>query len=1056
MFGYHFPSQAQLQSTGLPPKPEVFVNREQEQFDIINSLTTSGPNHSRIVTVTGAPGHGKSALATVCGYTLHDMGLRVRHIDLRSARTEEDVIKYILSALGVTRSKSTRNELISKVKKEYSVVILILDNADCFTLSNEDIKEKFNDLMDLILDNSHGIHIIITTQYKLKFTDSIRGHIPVQNLTEHHSLEFIDTCNPQIPHQQALLLVTYTDGIPLALKIISSLLQGLNGPEINNILTDLSFDPLHILSPEDINKRLNKVFSIATNYLSEDDRLCFVVLTHFPSSFMHHAAISILGCFISDTACLQRLQHRSLLEYNPNIKRYHILHLLQLHGYNLRGIFQQQKEFNLTFAQHYMSEALSTTSQRELFGYLSTEVHNVRYVLDVVVNMDTPYNSTELLVEFAKLTFDILPYHQPMLLVHRFWMSVHESMKKLMAEGLSGQCVENFGVTVAFEVKLAVYLYYRNESFLYSRMGFFADTNVTVNMSVAGRLKQCVKDMDLLKYLIYLAIYYEHQGNSTAYVGILKTAMKLFGNGTSEDGSELAYRMGTFLCEVGEHDLAIALLENALKEKPNDFKIAFILMNTLWTLDQKDQIGKILETLERRFNESYNQKLNEACTTFIDGMPSQNCLRNLKSAGIAIGVYNVINAMFCARNGEQAVHMNFQFYNETFTNTIFHAARAVNISEVELLSTFALDHEQTLANKTAMINTFEVAIALLNAFLFVLEFELKSHVELYQLYMGMQEIRNFRMFQADPPIPTNDWEIDIGLKCKYYTKNSSLIGRITLESLIKMMLTHKLELEIRDSFLKSKLPQLLETQGHMYTAVAYYTTYLLSMRYEVFGNIEVAKNYTEQALKYLPDVLDVDDKVREFLDLKLRVAKLELILHNYVRALEIFRNCSFTIIIAGREDTIKLKKKDTHMRRDVSTVWDGHEMSAQRQFVNQFGQFFTKPVSDQQIPAKLVSHMQFAVTFIMVWCLLVGIGVVVIETHYFLYLLHASQSPVYRVYYAIPDHAAVWKGQPFLPLAVRWNKLRVFGVTLILTVVSYLAYIIAYHTYNILHYLDYL
>ena len=331
MFGYYFPSQARLVSTGLPPKPEVFVNREQEKSDIINSLTTSGPNHSRIVTVTGAPGHGKSALATVCGYTLHNMGLRVRHVDLRSARTEEDVIKYILNALGVTRSKCTQNELISKVKKEYSVVILILDNADYFTLSNEDIKDKFNDLMDLILENSQGIHIIITTQYKLKFTDSIRGHIPVHNLTEHHSLEFIDTCSPQIPHQQALLLVTYTDGIPLALKIISSLLQGLNGPDIDNILTDLSSDPLHTLSPEDTNKRLNKVFSIATNYLSENDRVCFVVLTHFPSSFTHHAAISILGHFISDTACLQRLQHRSLLEYNPNIKRYHILHLLQLH-----------------------------------------------------------------------------------------------------------------------------------------------------------------------------------------------------------------------------------------------------------------------------------------------------------------------------------------------------------------------------------------------------------------------------------------------------------------------------------------------------------------------------------------------------------------------------------------------------------------------------------------------------------------------------------------------------------------------------------------------------
>ena len=787
-------------------------------------------------------------------------------------------------------------------------------------------------------------------------------------------MEFINTFNPQIPHQQALLLVTYTDGIPLALTILSSLLQDPKGPSIEDILADLSSDPLHTLSPENFDRRLNKVFSIATDYLSENDRMCFVIITHFPSSFTLGTANSILGHFSTDTECLPHLKHRSLLEYNPSIKRYHILHLLQLHGHNLRGIFQRQAEFNLTFTQQYMSEALSKASQRELFDYLSTEVHNVRYVLEVIATTDIPYSrtSSEVLVKFAKQTFDILPYHQPMKLVHSFWMSVHGSMKKLMSEGLSGYCVENIGVTVAFEVKLATYLYYRNESFLSSRMGFFADTYVTVNVSIVRRLKHCVKDMDLLKYLIFLAIYNKGQGNSTAYDGILKTAMKLFGNGTSEDVSELAYRMGTFLCEAGEHDLAIALLQNTLTEKPNEFKVAFVLMNTLTKLDQKDQVGKILETLDRRFNES--------------------------------------NA---------------------------------------LLSTFALDHEQTLANKS-IINAFEVAIELLNEFLFVMEFAVKSYVELYRPYIGTPDIRKFYIFRHNPPVPTNDWLNDVG-----FNSSDSLFPGNIIGSLIKMMLTHKLELEIRDSFLKSKLPQLLETQGHMYTAVAYYVTYLLSIIYEEFENFEAAKNYTKQALTYLPDVLDVDDKVREFLDLKLRLAKFELTLHNYVGALEILRNCSLTIV-AEMEDTIEPKKKDTHTRRDVSRLWDRHSVSVQRQFVHQFGWFFTKPISDQQIPQKLVCHVQFAVTFIMVWCLLAVIGVVVIETHYFLYLLHASLSPVYRVYYAIPVNADVWKGQPFLSLACRWTKLRVFGVTLILTVLSYLAYIIAYHIYNILQYLDYL
>ena len=681
------------------------------------------------------------------------------------------------------------------------------------------------------------------------------------------------------------------------------------------------------------------------------------------------------------------------------------------------------------------------------------------YYKSLQLGTDIPYSrtSSEVMVKFAKQTFHILPYHQPMKLVHSFWMSVHISMKEVLAEGLSGQCVENFGVTVAFEVKLAMYLYYRNESLFYSRMGFFADTNVSVNMSMVRRLKQCIGDMDLLKYLIYLAIYNEHQGNSTAYDGILKTAMKLFGDGTLEDGSQLAYRMGIFLCEVGEHDLAIALLENAFKEKPHDFKIAFVLIDALRMLDQDDQVNKVLETLERQYNESYGQKVKEACTTFIDGLPSLNCIKSLQSGGIAAMASAIINDMLRERNAELRLQINrHNSFGETFSNTLFHVTEAVNISEAELSSTFSLDHDQTRANKT--INLFEVAIALSNDLFFVYEFTTKSVVELCRPYLGTPEIRKFGMLKIDhisnPPVPTNDWEIDAGLKFKNKSENLSLIGSNTIDSLIKMMLKHKTELESRDSFMKSKLPQLLETRGHIYTAVAYYATYLLSMKYQVNGNFEVAKNYTEKALKYLPDVPDVDDKVREFLDLKLRVAKLELALHNYVGALEILRNCSLTI--AGMEDTIK-SKKNTHTRRDVSKVWNEHEVSVQRQFVHRFGRFFMKPISGQQIPAKLVSHdMQFAVIFITVWCLLAVIGVVVIETHYFLYLLHASLSPVYRVYYAIPANADVWKGQPFLSLACRWTKLRVFGVTLILTVVSYLAYIIAYHAYNILHYLDHL
>ena len=75
IFGGYLPQSAEMQRTGLPQEPDYFVNREQEQEKIIQSVTGGISRRSHIVTITGSPGYGKTTLANVCGHRFVSQGI---------------------------------------------------------------------------------------------------------------------------------------------------------------------------------------------------------------------------------------------------------------------------------------------------------------------------------------------------------------------------------------------------------------------------------------------------------------------------------------------------------------------------------------------------------------------------------------------------------------------------------------------------------------------------------------------------------------------------------------------------------------------------------------------------------------------------------------------------------------------------------------------------------------------------------------------------------------------------------------------------------------------
>ena len=1017
---YYLPNQAELQRTGLPPKPTVFVNRDQEQFDIINSLSPTHPSFSRVVTITGAPGHGKSALATVCGYRLHEQGLVVRHIDLRSAETDEDAIRMLLNSIGTTHSKSNRNKLIEQVKGNKRSIVLILDNADFFTLSSEHIRDKFNSLITLIVENSHDIQIIITTQYKLKFTDHIRGHLQIQNLTEAYSLEFLHYSNPGILQNKALTLVSYTEGIPLALTILSSLMRDPEGPTVDSIIDELLSHPLRTLSREDTDKRLSAVFSIATNYLDKEDRLCFVIISLFPSSFTHSSAAGVLANFVSNTECISHLNHRSLLEYNQNTKRCHMLQLLQLHGRGLVNIFERYEAFNVTFVQHYIAEVLSVT-QRELFSYLSSEVLNIRFILETITDHDylSDANAT---LEFARFTFDVLPFFHPMGLVHNFWMSVHKSIAAdIMYEGLSGNCTGIFAVAMDFEVKLAVYLYYKNKSLLFDKgFGLFEYTNgkdIAIKIE-AGALPSthCIEDQNLLRYIIYLALHHRHNNDNATYERLLNTTLRFFVKATLNSKYNAVSKLSTFLYDVGEYNLAISLLSNALEDEPNDFRPATVLGEIFRRSGQYDRLDKLILLLSGRYNDYYTTSLNEACADISDRGKWPECARVINMTLVAVENLAVtVKRMNMISYERPSPPLNPP---DAFFQAICNLGYVVvnslpNVSDTELLSIFS---------KTDGINSsvsvMEVAVDLQNI-AYYCNFFVDSKLDVENMRILLREAEsdpdsvNSKMtthaHMMNHYEQTVQFAVDANLRFPRCEKHLYWSAGQLLKALFK----HERQLMKHDSiFLNSSLPHLLKSAALLRSNAIYYGLLRLAILHDYLGDWSKAKNHTQLALEHLSET-DLQNRVLEFLELNLKLAKYEFVLKNYVTAFGILVNCSFTI--NELNDSAKhniIGGNWALSERRNGLFLSGLSSETEKLFI--FKEIFKLPKTTAMlhdvVSKQLHWHPQFLVLFLVVWASLILMSIILIESHYFLYCIFVSVSPIYRMYHYTPTHVhmGIW------------------------------------------------
>ena len=407
----------------LPDLPGPFIGRDKDVENITHLLHFAEHSHTKMVHIFGLPAVGKSTLAVHVGYEMARRGVVVRYINADEThlfRSYEDIVIESRDQR-TTRALSKRVSEIelfwySHTKKKYvstspqgliqwakglsNDTILIIDNCDSLLQSNA-TQTPFIEMFVNLNKASHFLHILTTSRLKLSLVGGFKLY-KLMTLDNESAIELLQSVSDEMTLSDSRTVNGLVGGIPLALKIVGSLVSEVQPPD--QIIRELKENLIAALTPEDVRperEKIRPVLELSYNYLDTSAKECALYLSRFPGSFSHEAALHILrDCTNSNPVkCLRNLTDSSLL--NPysyaGQPRYQFHKLIKEY---LRDVESRKSgvetskiafRFNSAFLTHY-TQVLSGFVNRyneiihddENLGRFECESHNFETLLEKV------------------------------------------------------------------------------------------------------------------------------------------------------------------------------------------------------------------------------------------------------------------------------------------------------------------------------------------------------------------------------------------------------------------------------------------------------------------------------------------------------------------------------------------------------------------------------------------------------------------------------------------------------------------------------------------------
>ena len=322
----------------LPHLHGPFVGRD-EDVNNITSILFSANSFVQMVNIFGLPAVGKSTLAIHTGYEMASREVAVRYINVdethifkshygsESTKTEQHDQKSLASLQFITDITQSRyshtetkfasitHDLVEWAKRLSNVTLLILDNCDSLLQGRKGGNTDFLRVLDALSKASPYLHTLTTSCLKVKLLDA--KPYKLKQLDSESAIKLLKLVSPHITLSERRTINGLLDGIPLALKIVGSLVS--EEKPSNIVISQLHQNLIETLTPEDIaldTEKMRPVLRVSYSYLDNDTQECALYLSHFPGSFSEKAALHILrNCTNSSpSGCLRKLNYMSLLD----------------------------------------------------------------------------------------------------------------------------------------------------------------------------------------------------------------------------------------------------------------------------------------------------------------------------------------------------------------------------------------------------------------------------------------------------------------------------------------------------------------------------------------------------------------------------------------------------------------------------------------------------------------------------------------------------------------------------------------------------------------------
>ena len=367
----------------LPVQSTSFVGRQNEIGELKARLDDP---HTRLLTITGPGGIGKTRLALQVASQLVDMYHGgVWFVELASLSDPALVPATILSTLGL--SEQPRRPPLTVLTEFFQgkFTLVLLDNC-------EHLIQVCAELAETLMRACPGLHILATSREALSIPGEILYLVPplttpdpaetaVDTLPEYEAVQlFIERAQTTLPefsntqdNAQSIVKVCHQlDGIPLALELAAARLKVLRVEEIATRL-DHCFGLLkggaRTALPR--HKTLQAMIDWSYGLLSDHEKILFCRLAVFVGGWTLEAAESVCGEEREDFEVLDLLAHlvdKSLVTANESkiVTRYHMLETTR--QYAQEKLFASKESVSLRNRHRDYFLALTERAEPHLIG----------------------------------------------------------------------------------------------------------------------------------------------------------------------------------------------------------------------------------------------------------------------------------------------------------------------------------------------------------------------------------------------------------------------------------------------------------------------------------------------------------------------------------------------------------------------------------------------------------------------------------------------------------------------------------------------------------------